>query len=290
MAVAGPRSFSSSEVGSAILTAGIFQCSFFALLVWAGASSAKVQRATEAKPDVVPIAVQPVLDDLPLLKLGSKQKVKKDLPDIWKKHAPIPVKRYEERAAPSELEEDDPEEITETKLADKTHEAPPEGAELTKEAIPNLEEQAPAEAPSMNTEGAADGSKDGTETDPLKARALDQYKVKIASWFNRYFEPPVGAIPCTELKSLRAKVTVQVGVDREVTGFVVASPSGNSVFDARVQSTMQSLIGRELPPPPPLYPDILGSAVFPVLSGRDAPCQVESAPTPDTAPTPPSSP
>lgn len=286
MAKTADATFESNEIGGAFLLAGIVQLGFFALLVWAGASSAKIQKVAEPKPEAVPIAVQPVLDDLPLLKLGSNQKLKPKLPDMWKKQAPVPVKRFEERSAPSEdADADDLEDLPESPLADEDHPAPSPSAELTKEAIPDLEDAPPVDAPALDTEGSPDGSKDGTETDPLKARALDQYKVKIATWFNARFRPPTEGIPCDELKRLNARVTVRVGGDRSIAGFTVTSPSGNGIFDAKVQSTLAALVGQELPPPPPLYPDILGSSVFPVLSGSGANCAAAPAPAP-RAPSP----
>ena len=33
-------------------------------------------------------------------------------------------------------------------------------------------------------EGAADGVKEGTETDPLKAHAIDLYKAQLDRWFS----------------------------------------------------------------------------------------------------------
>lgn len=286
MAKTASAPFESSEVGGAFLLAGIVQLGFFALLVWAGASSAKVPKAAEPRPEAVPIAVQPVLDDLPLLKLGSNQKLKPKLPDMWKKQAPVPVRRLEERSAPSEdADPDELDELPESPLADDKHPAPSPSDELTKEAIPDLQEAPPVDAPAMDTEGSPDGSKDGTETDPLKARALDQYKVKIATWFNARFRPPTEGIPCDELKRLNARVTVRVGGDRSIVGFTITAPSGNGVFDAKVQSTLTALVGQELPPPPPLYPDILGSSVFPILSGSGANCATAPAPR-ETAPAP----
>lgn len=124
----------------------------------------------------------------------------------------------------------------------------------------------------MQQEGHADGSAEGTETDPLKARAVDLYRNRILAWFNARFRPPVDQIPCAELKELGASVTVQVGGDRTVTSYTITRPSGNATFDAKVRSTLDALIGQELPPPPPLYPDILGSAVHPRLSGAGARC------------------
>ena len=72
-------SISSREWGWACLGAVLIQAVFFTILTLAGASDTQVKKAEEAKPELIPIAVKPVLDDLPLLKLGSKQKVKQKL-------------------------------------------------------------------------------------------------------------------------------------------------------------------------------------------------------------------
>jgi hypothetical protein len=45
-----------------------------------------------------PIAVKPVIDELPLLKLGGKKPQKLKQPDMWTKQAPA-VRRYEARSA-----------------------------------------------------------------------------------------------------------------------------------------------------------------------------------------------
>ena len=97
--------------------------------------------------------------------------------------------------------------------------------------------------------------------------------MKILGWFNARFRPPVGQIPCEDLKKLSAAVSVSVGGDRSVAGFSLARASGNPVFDAKVSATMNSIVGQQLPPPPPLYPDILGSTVTPVFSGRGVKCE-----------------
>jgi hypothetical protein len=208
-----------------------------------------------------------------LLKLGSKDPVKPRLPDMWQKRAPRPVKRYEERSAPSDKAEDSEEAIPESKLADKDHEAPPEDAEIVKELEQELDDDEDPVEEELDEEGAADGSVDGTETDPLKARQVDLYRLKIAGWFNARFSPPTDSIPCEVLKGLSAGVSVQVGGNRQITGFSITSPSGNPTFDAKVNSTLSALSGQQLPPPPPLYPDILGSVVFPRLSGSGVQCQ-----------------
>lgn len=260
------------EIVVGCVAAGSIQVGFFALLILAGATDTRITPQEEVRPEARPIAVKPVVDDLPLLKLGSKKDKKPKLPDMWKKQAPTPVKRYEESSAPSTKAEDSPAAVPTTKLTEKDKEPPPPDAEVVKEIDQQLEDEPPEEAPEMQEEGHADGSAEGTEADPLKARAVDLYRSKILGWFNARFRPPVDQIPCSELKGLAASVSVQVGGDRSVASYTITRPSGNAVFDAKVRSTLDALIGQELPPPPPLYPDILGSAVHPRLSGAGARC------------------
>lgn len=267
------QAFSSREIGVATTLAFLLQGAFFTLLAFYGSTRAISKKEVIELPKEIPIEVMPVIDELPLLKLGTKNPVKPRLPEMWQKRAPRPVKRYEERSAPSDQALDDPDEIPESELADKQHKAPPEDAEIVKKVEQELEDDdEPKEESPLTEEGAEDGSKDGTETDPLKARQVDLYKIKIASWFNARFSPPTDAIPCEVLRTLSAGVTVQVGDGRRIASFSIASPSGNGVFDAKVNSTMQALVGQQLPPPPPLYPDILGTSVFPRLSGAGVSC------------------
>lgn len=262
--------FSSGEIGLALVVAFSVQVSFFALLYTAGQSTAAVRAQEEVRRQAIPIAVKPVLDELPLLKLGGK-KVRPKLPDMWKKQAP--VQRFEEKSAPSSVAKKTPEAIPTSKVAELDASAPPPDAEVAKEVDQELLDAAPDAEPTVEGEGSPDGVEEGTEVDPLKARAASQYLAKILGWFNVRFHPPSGEIPCEELHGLSAGVAVRVGPDRSVVGYTVSSPSGNGIFDAKVRATMDSIIGQELPPPPPLYPDILESTVFPRLSGAKATCE-----------------
>ena len=88
---------------------------------------------------------------------------------MWKKQPP--VQRFEERSAPSALAEKTPEAIPTSKLALADAAAPPPDAEVGKEVDQELLDAGPDAAPTVEGEGAADGVKEGTETDPLKARA-----------------------------------------------------------------------------------------------------------------------
>ncbi len=122
-------------------------------------------------------------------------------------------------------------------------------------------------------EGAKDGVKEGTETDPLKARAVSLYRAKIIGWFNSKFHVPSGQIPCDELKKLNSSVSASVSPDGTVTGFNVGKASGNGVFDGRVQAAMQSAVGQQVPPPPPMYPDVLPPNISLSFQGSGQKCQ-----------------
>jgi hypothetical protein len=221
-------------------------------------------------PREVPIAVKPVIDETPLLKLGGKKKAK--LPDMWKKQAP--VQRFEETSAPSAKAEKSPEAIPSSKLTPLDASAPPPDAETAKEVDQTLLDAAPDAAPTVEGEGAADGVKEGTEADPLKARAVSAYQAKLAAWFNARFRPPQpeDKAACEEVKKLSANAVVSISGERTVAGYSITRPSGNAEFDARVQATLDGARGESLPPPPPLYPDILQSSLGVRLSGQNVKC------------------
>ncbi|GMV15834.1 MAG: TonB C-terminal domain-containing protein [Polyangiaceae bacterium] len=273
-------SFTPMEVGVAVAAASFIQAFFFILLIAAGKPRVEIKAKEELLPRELPMAVKPVLDDAPLLKLGGK-KVKPKLPDMWKKLDPTPVQRFEEKSAPSEKAKDDPQAAPTSSVAIGDAAAPPPDAELAKEVDPTLQELDAAVAdkdPEVEGPGAKDGVKEGTETDPLKARAVDQYRMKIAGWFSSRFKAPVGQVPCEELQKLSAAVNASVSPDGTVTGYSISRPSGNAAFDAKVKATMDGVIGQQVPPPPPLYPGILGSTVYPTFSGKGAKCEQPPAP------------
>jgi hypothetical protein len=230
-----------------------------ALLIWANASNSLVP---EKEPEVkeTPIEVQPVLDDLPLLKQGSPQKAK--LPEMWRKPKPRP--RYEDKTAASTKAEktlDKPVEKKELQKADK--EVPPdEKAELAKKVEEQVTEPPDEKPANLPEQGAEDGDKDGTEVDPLKAFVLDQYRKKVIAWFKAGFSSPDGTCDA------RLSITATLSGDRTVTGFSVNGASGNSTFDERVKGHMQSKVGNQVPPPPPSHSDILNTSISLRFSGE----------------------
>lgn len=264
--------FKAREVALAALLAFLVEGSILLIWIYAGAGSAHVVAAPVEVPSEIPINVKPVMDELPLLKLGGKKKAK--LPDMWKKQAP--VQRFEESSAPSAKAAKTPEAIPSSKLAPIDASAPPPDAETAKQVDQQLTDAPPDAAPTVEGEGAADGVKEGTEADPLKARAVSAYRAKLSGWFNARFrppEPPADKAECEALRKLGASVVVNVSGDRAVGGYSIGKPSGNAAFDERVRSMLDGAKGETLPPPPPLYPDILGESLPLYLSGQKIKCE-----------------
>ena len=264
--------FKAREIALAFLLAFLVEAGILLIWIYAGAGSAHVNAAPLEGPKEIPIKVKPVMDDLPLLKLGGKKKAK--LPDMWKKQAP--VQRFEESSAPSAKASKSPAAIPSTKLTPIDASAPPPDAETAKQVDQQLTDAAPATKPTVEGEGTADGVKEGTEADPLKARAVSAYRAKLSGWFNARFRPPeapADKAACEELRKLGASVVVSVSGDRTVAGYSVGKPSGNAAFDERVRTMLDGTKGETLPPPPPLYPDILGESLPLYLSGQKIKCE-----------------
>ncbi len=271
--------FSTFEVGTAVVSAAVLQTGFALLLILAGSGRSEIRAIEERIEKEVPMAVKPVIDDLPMMKLGGKKKVRAKLPDMWEKQAPIPLSKFEELSAPSEKAVDDPKAIPSASVATGDAQAPPPDAEVVDapaalvEAGPAAEAGSPKESDVVG-EGSPDGVKEGTTTDPLQANWKKTYHIKILSWFNARFRPPVESVPCEELKNLSAGVAANVSPDRTVTGYSMSRASGNAAFDARVKSAMDGMVGQQLPPPPPLCTDCaVPSTVSVTFSGRTNQCK-----------------
>jgi hypothetical protein len=252
-------SFLPSELALAAGLAVIIESGLFIMIITASNKTHIVARE-EKKEEAMPIEVKPVLDELPLLKLGSKKRAK--LPDMWIKKPPI--KRYEATSAPSPKAPEKVDKLPDTPLTKPSAEPPPPDAAIAKKVDPNIPKtDAGPQKATLPTEGSEDGVKEGTETDPLKAFAVSQYRMKLSAWFNARFKKPCEEIPWDVLKKLRASVSANVSGSRSVSGYSLVKPSGNEIFDGRVKATMDGIVssGAELPPPPPNYPDILQSTI-----------------------------
>jgi len=241
-------------VGFAVLGGAAFALSWAALD--RPAAAPEIDRGTATAVKIIP-----VLDlDAPLLKLGGKRDRLK-LPDRWVKQRPKP--RVEQKSFVStkagKTEQDVP--PPEVKVAEAGTPPPPPTAEIAKQVDTPVPVEVDAGPPAnVDDKGHADGVKEGTETDPLKARAVDLYRAKIAAWFSSRFRVSGSGLPQEELARYRVSAVVNVGADRTVTGYSLA-PSGNAAFDAAARSALESSRGQSLPPPPENYPDVVQSRI-----------------------------
>lgn len=261
-------------------TSDICVAVLFSLAVMAGAGFALSKAALDrpaAAPEIdrgtaLPVRITPVLDlDAPLLKLGGKRDAAK-LPDRWVKPSARP--RVERRAFVSTKAGKDERDAPppEVKMAATGTPPPPPSAEIAKQVdtpvVAPVDAGAPANVP---TEGHADGVKEGTEVDPLKARAVDLYRAKIAAWFSSRFRVSGSGLPKEQITKIRVSATVSVSPDRTVSSFNV-SPSGNAAFDAAARSALESARGQSLPPPPENYPDVAQSQIHVTFVCRENRC------------------
>jgi hypothetical protein len=191
----------------------------------------------------------------PVLKLGSKNPSK--IPSPWQRKRPAAAKSP--APLPSPLAQKTPEAIPTSNVPDAS--TLPNAASTGKIG-PSAPEDAGTVATAASTEGSEQGAANGTETDPLKARAADMYRAQLAAWFMSRFDIR-GKIPFDTLKTLHATAIVTVTADRKLGSFSLVKPSGDPLFDGEVRATLSRIQsgGSELPGPPPLYPDMLGSSI-----------------------------
>jgi outer membrane biosynthesis protein TonB len=215
--------------------------------------SPKLVQADISNDNAQPIAVAIT----PVLKLGSTTVSK--LPSQWQRRRPVAAKS--QAPLPSPQAEKTPEAIPKTHAPDAS--VAPVVIDAGRVEQPNLTASvdAGAVATAASAEGSEQGAANGTETDPLKARAVDMYRAQLVAWFAERFLIR-GKIPFDKLKTLHAAAVVTVTPDRKVGSFSLVKPSGEPTFDAEVQATLSRIqsSGTELPAPPPNYPEILGKS------------------------------
>jgi hypothetical protein len=198
-----------------------------------------------------PIRVKPVVDmDSPLLKLGGKAQ----LPKEWEKPEPDPQTPVREQTAVvSPQAKDDPNAIPDKDTPLHTGDAGPDpDAEVVKDG-----EQASTDAGTEAAGGGSPaGSKDGTETDPLKGRAASRYHGMILGFLKAGFvcpQLPEGAPKCSPSAS------VTIAGDLTVTS-VSFSPCGVPEIDSAAGAAANSKKGQSIPPPPENYPELQPSS------------------------------
>lgn len=249
-----PRTFDAQDLTIAFGVAMLAQLLFIAAF---SMPSPPMIQAEISADNAQPIAVAIT----PVLKLGSKTTTK--TPSAWQRKRPVPQKSQPQAALPSPQAEKTPEAIPTTSVPDASvAPAPTDSTHVDQQPNLSVPPDASTVAAAASTEGSEQGAANGTETDPLKARAADMYRAQLQAWFAARFDIR-GKIPFDKLKKLHAAVRVSVGPDRKVTSFTLGRPSGDPTFDATVEATLSRIqsSGVELPAPPDMYPDILGSSL-----------------------------
>jgi hypothetical protein len=193
--------------------------------------------------DAMPIKVKPVIDmDSPLLKLGGK-KVRAKMPEMWAKAPPPrPISERQAHVSTKAGDEIPPDDL---EVSD-AGEPPDPDAEVAENADP-MEDTDAGEVGVGG--GSPAGSKEGTETDPLKARAASQYHGRISGFLRSGWGCPAGVKPgCASSASV------------SISGLTVSSVSfagcGDAALDSAVRAHMQGKVGQSIPPPPENYPDM----------------------------------
>jgi hypothetical protein len=266
-----PPAFSPGQVVGAVALAGLVQASV-GIAIWLTKGTEKVQRELPTRE--LRIAVKPMLD-APLPKQGVSKPVPNKLPDMWKPPDPAVIKpKPAPTPAPEAKKPIERDDHQVTKPDDKKEpKERPEPETPQAKRVDDLAEKMRREAQeaSSSEEGLEDGVKEGTEKDPLKARAVDSYRAKLIAWFQQGFVPPIDELGCEELVKLSANVTARIDANREVTGYSL-EPSGNTLFDEKVRMAMELKVGQTVPPPPPNYPDLIGSKVLTQFQGKNEKC------------------
>lgn len=266
-----PPAFSPSQVVGAVALAGLVQAAL-AVAIWLTKSTEGQKVEREPPTREMRIAVKPMLD-APLPKQGVSKPVPSKLPEMWKPPDPAVIKPKPAPApeAKKPIERDD-HQVTKPDEKKEPKERPePETPQAKR--VDDLAEKMRREAQEASSaeEGLEDGVKEGTEKDPLKARAVDSYRARLIAWFQQGFVPPIDELGCEELVKLTANVTARISPDREVTGYSL-EPSGNKLFDEKVRMAMELHVGQTVPPPPPNYPDLIGSKVLTQFQGKNEKC------------------
>jgi hypothetical protein len=204
----------------------------------------------------IPVSVIDAAPDGPLLKLGgARVQARTDVGPP----APLWAPRAERAADASGEVARSPEDAPppDAKAASAGDAPPTPGADLPEQVDTGLAPSPDAAmASGVAGPGSPDGAPEGTETDPLKARAVDLYRARLIAWFSSRFRVSGSGLSPDELARHKVTATVHLSSDQRIESFSIDS-SGSAPFDAAARAALEGARGQALPPPPESYPDIV---------------------------------
>ena len=129
----------------------------------------------------------------------------------------------------------------------------------------------PDESGDGESAGIPWGSETGTGTDPALERAVRLYRARLTAWLASRFSVKGSGLERALLERLSASVTLEVDARRRAVGYRLGS-SGNPIFDEAARRAADSVIGLELPPPPPGYPGAVQREIHVKYVCREGAC------------------
>jgi hypothetical protein len=206
----------------------------------------------------IPVSVVDMSPDGRLLKLGdarAQARRSAGRPPA----TPPPASRGERADGASEQASKGPESppAPKEKAAPAGDPPPPLGTEPSKQVDATATPTPDADPASGEAgPGSPEGAPEGTETDPLKARAVDLYRARLIAWFSSRFRVSGSGLSPDELTRYKVSATVHLSSERQIESFSIDT-SGNAAFDAAARAALEGARGQALPPPPESYPDIV---------------------------------
>ncbi|NUP13284.1 MAG: hypothetical protein HOW73_45170 [Polyangiaceae bacterium] len=237
--------------------------------------------AWECKPPEEIVAVKPVIDS-DAIAAAEKAGKKAVLPPEWDR-APeavkkaiqaTPIKPPDTTTASTKVENDDiPDagkverdwgktdeslEPKDAEVASNDNDAAPEDGGDSGTDKPSGEDAGP-DATTDDAGGTSQGGGGGcAEGDPncIPSHIANAYAGKLSAFLRAGFAVSGLGLPPEEMKKLRAGGSVTISPDGTITGFSLGS-SGNPAFDAAAKAHLQSKVGKQVPPPPEDYPQLM---------------------------------
>lgn len=101
----------------------------------------------------------------------------------------------------------------------------------------------------QGTLGVANGSDEGTETDPTKTVQGSIYERRVGNYFKQHWKRP--AVPGNQVKRLMVITQVYIGNTGNMIKFKILKNSSSAIFNSSVKMVLQKV--KQVPTPPQQY-------------------------------------